>query len=83
MKTTPGILFQQKIFKTPGKTGRELWTILVQIPIFKENPYLNISNNGLFGGVGKCEQIKKLQVIVKNRLSIKPSIKLCGKRLQL
>jgi hypothetical protein len=53
MKTTPDILFQQKIFKKPGKTGREFWTIPVEIPIFKENPYLNISNNWLFGGVGK------------------------------
>ena len=67
MKTTPGILFQQRIFKTPGKTGRELWTIPVEIPIFKENPYLNISNNWLFGGVGKYEEINKLPHILKRK----------------
>jgi hypothetical protein len=67
MKTTPGILFQQKIFKPPGKTGRELWPIPAQIPVFKYNPYLNLSNNWLFGGVGKYEQIKKLAFIVKSR----------------
>jgi hypothetical protein len=57
MKTTPGILFQQKVFKTTGKPERELWFVPIQVQVFKYNPYLNISNDRLFGGVGKCEQI--------------------------
>jgi hypothetical protein len=63
MKTLPGILFQQKVFKTPGKPEREFWFVPEQVQVFKYKSYLDISNDRLFGGFGKVAQIKKLCLI--------------------
>jgi hypothetical protein len=65
MKTLPGILFQQKVFKTTRKPEREFWIVPEQVQVFKDKSYLDISNNRLFGGFGKAEQIKKLCVMQK------------------